>query len=273
MDILHTLLYALLSGLTVYLPVSSEPHQMLYRLMTGFTHEDPFLPLFLHAGALAALLFHCNGRIRRLNYERRLAGHSRRRRNRQPDPVILLDLRVLRTAMIPVLLSLPLVWFARKWISGILLMTLMLVFNTLVLFLPRLLPEGNKDGRGISWLDSFLIGLGGALGAIPGVSWVGGMISAGLSRGVDRRYMMDMALLLSIPAMVGIVVMDILSAVVQGAVVSSLLLNFGAGIVSYGGAMAAIAFLRYLSSKADLSAFRYYSLGLAVFSFVFYLVI
>ena len=45
-----------------------------------------------------------------------------------------------------------------------------LVLNAVILFLPTLLPTGNKDARSMSPLDAMLIGLSGVLGAVPGFS-------------------------------------------------------------------------------------------------------
>ena len=110
-DLLHKLIYALIAGLTAFLPVSSEPHQMLYSIMTGFEHNDVFLSLSIHLGSLVALLISCKARIKRLSHERRLSRISRKRRNRQPDIAALLDVQVLKTAAIPLLLSLLLCLF------------------------------------------------------------------------------------------------------------------------------------------------------------------
>ena len=273
-DLLHKLIYAFLSGLTAFLPVSPEPHQLLYRVMTGFEANDIYLTMSIHLGALVALLISCRSRIKRLSHERRLSRMSRKRRNRQPDTAALLDVQVLQSAAIPVLLSLLLCRRAGEWISTVLLMTLMLLLNGVILFIPRLLPQGDKDGRSLSRLDSLLIGLGGALGAIPGFSRVGGILAAGLSRGVDRRYILDLALLLCIPATVGLLILDVFAAITTGAVLSgAALLCLLTGAVAFGGAMLSIALMRYLSVKAGFSGFSYYSFGLALFSFILYLMI
>lgn len=273
-DLLHKLVYAFLSGLTEFLPVSAQPHQMLYRVMTGFDSGDIWLTLSIHIGALLALLFSCKERIKRLNQERRLSSLSRRRRNRQPDLTALLDIQVLKTAAIPVLLSLLLSRRAGELISGVLLLALALLVNGILLFIPRLLEQGNKDGRGMSRLDSMMIGLGGTLGVVPGISRIGGMISAGLARGVDRRYILDTALLLCIPATVGLIILDIFAAVTAKAVLSgAAALCIATGGLSFGGAMLGIALMRYLSVKAGFTGFSYYSFGLALFSFILFLMV
>lgn len=273
-DLLHKLIYALIAGLTAFLPVSSEPHQMLYSIMTGFEHNDVFLSLSIHLGSLVALLISCKARIKRLSHERRLSRISRKRRNRQPDIAALLDVQVLKTAAIPLLLSLLLCRRAGEWISGVLLMTLTLLLNGVLLFIPRLLPQGDKDGRALSRLDSVLIGMGGGLGAVPGFSRLGGILWTGLARGVDRQYILDTGLLLCIPATIGLLILDIFAAAAAQAVLSgAVVLCIATGALAFGGAMLGIALMRYLSVKAGFTGFSYYSIGLGLFSFILYLMI
>ena len=146
-DLLHKLIYALISGFTEFLGVSAPPHQMVYELMTGFEQTDVMLTLSIRVGALTAVFLSCRARIKRLMHEQRLAGLSRRRRNRQPDPAALLDIRLLKTVTIPLLISVLFYKRAGEWINGVLPLSLTLVLNGVLLFIPRLMSQGNKDGR------------------------------------------------------------------------------------------------------------------------------
>lgn len=274
-DLLYKLIYALFSGFTEFLGVSAPPHQILFEFMTGFEQSDTLLTFAIRIGVLAAVFFSCRNKIARLMRERRLAGLSRRRRNRQPDATALLDIRLLKTAMIPLLISVLFYKRAGEWINGALPLSLTLLLNGLLLFIPRLMNQGNKDGRSVSRLDGVLLGLGGALAAIPGFSRTGGIISAGTARGVDRSYALDMALLLSIPTLLELLIFDIF-----GVFTAKLTLSFVAILVyllmasvAFGGAWLGIMLMRYLSVKAGFTGFCYYCWGLALFSFILYLMI
>lgn len=274
-DLLHKFIYALFSGFTEFLGVSAPPHQLLYENMTGFTQSDAMLTMMLRLGVLAAVIFVCRGHIRRLMRERRLAGLSHRRRNRQPDVTALLDMRLLKTAMIPLLISVLFYKRAGQWIDQVAWMTLTLLLNGMLLFIPRLLSQGNKDGRSVSRLDGVLMGLGGALAAIPGFSRVGNMVSAGTARGMDRGYALETALLLSIPVLLGLLVFDIYAVITAKLAIGfvALLIYLLLGAVTFGSALAGITLMRYLSVKAGFTGFSYYSWGLALFSFILYLMV
>ena len=274
-DLLHKFIYALFSGFTEFLGVSAPPHQLLYESMAGFTQSDAMLTMMLRLGVLAAVIFVCRGHIRRLMRERRLAGLSHRRRNRQPDVTALLDMRLLKTAMIPLLISVLFYKRAGQWIDQVAWMTLTLLLNGMLLLIPRLLSQGNKDGRSVSRLDGVLMGLGGTLAAIPGFSRVGGMVSAGTARGMDRGYALETALLLSIPVLLGLLVFDIYAVITAKLAIGfvALLIYLLLGAVAFGSALAGITLMRYLSVKAGFTGFSYYSWGLALFSFILYLMV
>lgn len=274
-NLFHKFIYALFSGFTEFWGVSAPPHQFLYESMTGFSQSDAMLTLMLRLGALTALIFCCRARLRRMMRERRLAGLSRRRRNRQPDMVALLDMRLLKTAVVPLLISVLFYKRAGQWIDHVLLLALTLLLNGIILFVPRLLSQGNKDGRSVSRLDGILIGLAGALAAIPGFSRVGAMVSAATARGVDRGYALDTALLLSIPVLLGLLIFDVYAVIVAKLAigVAALLIYLLLGAVSFGAACAGITFMRYLSVKTGFTGFSYYSWGLALFSFILYLMV
>ena len=274
-DLLHMLLYALISGFTEFLGVSAPPHQILYNQMFGLAQSDAMLTLFVRLGVLVAVLICCRARINRLLREYRLSSLSRHRRNRQPDVMAQLDIRLLKTAMIPLLISVLFYMRAGEWITKVQWLAVTLTLNGIVIFIPRLISLGNKDGRSVSRLDGVVMGLGGALAAIPGFSRIGCILSAGLVRGIDRGYALDMALLLSIPTLLGLLIFDVYAVIVAGATVGALmvLIYLLAAAIAFGSSWLGIKLMRYLSVKAGFTGFSYYCWGLALFSFILYLMI
>lgn len=272
-NLLDKLIFALFSGFTEFLPVSAHPHQMLYQIMTGFEQNDPWLVIAIRLGTLTALFVCCGTRIKRLMKENRLSKRSHRRRSRQPDLTALLDVRVLKTAMIPLVISVLFYRRAAELVNGVAILALVLVINGVILFIPRLISQGNKDGRSMSRLDSLLMGLGGTVAVIPGLSRIGSTTSVAQLRGVDREYALDTALLLSIPVLLGLLIFDVYAAVAAQASLSALalLLYLLAAALSFGGAWLGIIFVRFLAVKAGFTGFSYYSWGLALFSFIIYL--
>lgn len=272
---LYKLFYVLFSGFTEFFPVSARPHQMLYAFLTGIPMTDAMVPVVIHLGALLAVASSCRNRVRRLLREDRHARATHRRRNRHVDRVALLDMQVLRTAVVPLIISVFFYKKAERWVDGLLPLCLTLVINGVIVFLPRVLSLGNKDGRTMSRLDSLTMGLGGALAPIPGFSRVGGILSFGMLRGADREYLLDAAFILSIPVLLVVVALDIYAVFVSKMVLSSLALlcYLLMAALSFGAAYLGIMIMRYLTLKAEQHCFSYYSWGLAMFTFILYLMI
>lgn len=274
MNWLQSLLYGVISGFAEFLPISAEAHRGSLRFLMGVP-ENPLLELSVHLGALLALLLSCWPQLSKLQRERRIAAMPPRRRKRQPDQGSLKDLRFLKTAAMPMLVGFILLLWTNGVVDQLWLTALFFAVNGVLLYLPPYFIGGNKDAQSVSGLDAVLVGLSAVFGVIPGISRLTGITTAGLLRRCDRRYILDIGLLLSIPALMVLVLLDVIglftvgTAASGGLVVSCLLSALTAFLSAYMG----ITFIRFLSVKAGFSGFAYYSWGAALFTFILYLTI
>ncbi|MBQ9929969.1 MAG: undecaprenyl-diphosphate phosphatase [Oscillospiraceae bacterium] len=270
----ESFIYGIVSGLSEFLPVSAEAHRALYLRIVGGT-ECGLLRFMTHLGTLLGLLFSCWPMIAKLNRERQIASVNKKRRKRAPDTRSLTDIRFLRiasVAVVVVFILYPIVYdlHERLWILAGLL-----ILNGVMLYLPQFLPTANKDSRSLTLVDSMLAGLGGGLGVIPGFSRIGFTTSTAIMRGSDRRFALDTAFLLSIPALAVLLVIDFFAIFTTsaGLGIIAILSCVTAGITSFFAACAGIYIMRFLAVRAGFSGFAYYSWGLALFSFILYLMI
>lgn len=273
LELLHKVLFAFISGFSEFIFASTTAHQLLYQTVTGYRPVDSLLMLGIHLGCLAALLKTCHHRIKHLRNEKRLDRPGKRRRVRQPDVASLLDIRILNTAVVPLLLGFVLYPKVASWGDSPLRVALVLVLNGVVLFLPRLLQSGNKNGRSFSGLDSFLMGAGGTLGVIPGFSAMGCMFSVGAARGAQKSYALELSILLSIPAICAMLCFDVYGCAIADTGVTGFqfLGALVASLASFAGACMAIALIRVICSRSTTTSFAYYSWGLAMFLLLIYL--
>lgn len=272
---LESLLYGLLSGFTEFVPVSSQAHGAILRRLFG-CGDTHYLDLMIHLGMLISLWVAIHPQINRLTTERRLASVPKRRRKRQPDPVVLMDDRLLRTAAVPMLLVF-LVFTALNKVSGNLLwISALFVLNGIILYIPRLRPSGNKDSRMLTPFDSVLFGFVSGFGILPGLSRMGAYMSVSSLRGADRQHSLTMALILGIPALLAMCLTDIIWLILAGFGGISLFLvlkGILAAMAAYIGTWFGITFVRFLSVKSGYSVFAYYCWGAALFVFILYLMI
>ncbi len=275
MDWLVYIFYGFISGLGQILPVSVGAHDYFLELMTNFSTQQPLLQLSAHLASLLALGLFFRHRIAHIYREMRLASLPPRSRKRQPDMVAVLDGRVLLTMLIPAAIGLLLTRSVTGRTASLPLVSLMLLLSGVMLYFPHFLQSGNRDSRHLSRLEAAGFGVCAGFSALPGVSRTGMVLSAGAIRGCERRYVLDLSMLLMVPLLALMVLMDLFALGAVRASLSLLQMLFGllAAVASFGGTCLAIASLRFLAVNRGYTAFSYYNWGLAVFGFILYLVI
>jgi undecaprenyl pyrophosphate phosphatase UppP len=97
-----------------------------------------------------------------------------------------------------------------------------------------------------------------------------------LIREADKQNGVIWALMLSVPAMVVLALLDIIAIFTVGVGSVTLLILAGyfvSALFAFIGAFIGVSFIRMLISRSDYSVFAYYDFGLALFSFIVYLIV
>lgn len=275
-NVLLYILYGLILGLGEILPVSPSAHGVLITFMTTWDNQQPLMLLMCHFASLVALVICLRHRIAHIRAELRIASTPPRRRKRQPDLIAVLDGRVITAICVPMAICLLLSRSAYSTFDSLPMLTLMLVISGILVYIPQFLRGANRDARHMSRKDSLILGLCAGLSAIPGISRMGALLSAGLMRGCEKHYILDVALLASIPALVVLILVDavaLITAGLAGITAMAVLYCALAAAAAFGGTWLAILVMRFLSVNAGYSVFAYYSWGLGLFSFILYLMV
>ena len=272
---IQNLLLGLISGLTEMLPVSSQAHQTI--LLNFFGGEDaaPMTRLVIHAAIFLTVLFSIWGQIARIRRQMQLVRLPRRRRNRPVDMSALMDARIIRTAIFPILLMLLLFSLSRR-ISSMLLLALVSLVNAAVLYLPSVFPTADKDSRLVTPLESLFMGLGTGSAVIPGMSSVGVSYSVGVLHGVDRKYMVHLSLMMQLLFTAGMIFYDLLDLITAGGAAFSVSALVGwavAAVAAVVGTRLGLGGLYRAVEKKGLTGFAFYSFGVALFTFILYLMV
>ena len=274
MSVLENILYGLVSGITEFLPVSSGAHQVLMRYLFGADSRVPVQELLVHIGVLLAIFVGCKDVLFRLRIEQRALQNSRRRRHNS-DSRSYFDLRLLKTACVPLLLGLLLniITFRKENNMGMLIAFSLL--NALILLLADHTSRGNRDSRTMSGLDGIVMGIVGALSAFPGMSRTGMISAYTVARGAEGENVANWAVLLGIPAMAFAICFDLVLLVVMGFVGMTFVMFLGyilCGVMAFVGAYLGISLLKIILNQSGFSGFAYYGIGMALFSFILYLI-
>lgn len=271
---LESLIYGLISGLTEFLPISSQAHQRLLMQMFGIYERDPARDLVVHLAILLALYSGCRSLTEHLRRERNQRKHSRRGQVRTSR--ILLDDRFVKNAAVPMLIGILVLTYAFQTDTDLLSVAAFFLINGIILFSSGRMMQGNKDVRSMTYLDSLLIGTVSALSAFTGISRVGCITSTAIARGADRQSSLNWAFLLSIPALILLMGIDFLK-IISGAANISFWSSFFTYLLSAGGAYVggyySVKLMKFLTVRVGFSGFSYYCWGASLFSFLLYLTV
>ena len=272
----QNLVYGMISGLTEILPVSAQAHRLVLRKIFG-THYVPDLTLLLiHIGILAAVFICCQNQLIRMQRAMRLARIPKKKRKRPLDLVSLMDFHLLMSMLLPVALAFLLGFRAVKYEDNIIIVSMMLIFNGIVLYIPQYLPGSNRDARTLTRTHGLVIGLAAAFSALPGVSAIGMSVSAGQAVGEDRQYSFRMALLLEFFILIILIIKDFIHLTAGGLAGLSFSLIWrsilgAAG--AFGTTFLGIKFMRRLAENNGFAVFGLYCWGIAVISLLLTLLV
>ena len=276
MNFLQSIVMGIVSGLAEMLPISSEAHRALFRTFFGIESEDALFRLLVHISCLIALCLFYSGEIIALRKANRLMKIPPKRRRGILNTAYAYTVKLLRSAVIVMILCRIPTFMLRFMESSLLLLSFALIVNGLLLLLPRLVRGGNMDSRNMPRINGLLLGLGAGLSVFPGISAVGAVLSVGHWRTIDRKFALKFSYILLIPVLCVQIVFDFASMVTGGTAAFS-----GIGLVSALAGAAAAGFAAYwgirlmnnLADRSDYSFFSYYSWGIALLSFMLYLMI
>lgn len=271
----ESFIYGLICGFAEFLPISSTAHRSILNCLFGVNQEEPLMAMFLHIGALMALLVSSRSLLQRLQKELEVKRLARRRSRRQPDEMAVLDMSLVKTACIVMLIGFVFFFNASTWNGNLPMIAIFLVINGIILHIPLYLPKGNKDARSMSRLDAVLLGIGSGLTVIPGISRVGVTTSLGIARGATPQNAYKWSLLISVVALAAIIVMDLVGVVTAGLGeldFSFILQCIMCGCAAYIGATGGISLMKMIVHKNGIENFSYYCWGAALFTFILYMI-
>jgi len=182
-----------LQGLAEFLPVSSSGHLTLFQMLFGLEDIPMTLDILLHIGTLAAVF----------------AVYWKRIWNMILHP-FKSELKWLVLATIPAVVAALTVSdvieaaFEGQYLGACFLLT------SFVLLAGEALGSFRKERhKHVKWYDALAMGVMQAFAILPGLSRSGSTLAGGLATGLKRKKAADFAFLMSIPAILGSLVLDV----------------------------------------------------------------
>ena len=248
MEFIFSFFYGLVQGLTEFLPISSSGHLLLFDLVFGTSESSLLLVLTVHVATVLAIFFVFFKDLKKLSLVKS--------KNSQK---LLLHIFI---ALVPLL-------FTGVFLKGFVeelfdfrvvpFGFLLTAFFLLSLFLP--LKKEKVSLTQMPLYFSFLIGLFQCLAVLPGFSRSGWTIGLALHLGLKPREAAYFSFLISIPAILGSAMLELLSHPSDFEFSFSLLISFFSSLVF--GVLALLLVLR-LVKQTQFYLFAFYLIPLSL---------
>ncbi len=194
MDLLQTLVLALVQGLTEFLPISSSAHLLLVPVLTRWEDQGLAFDVALHLGSLVAVMAYFRHDLARM-----LVAWWQSLTQRQLSADGKLAWAVI-LGTIPVgLAGLALQDLVAQGMRSPVVVAFSLIGFGLLLGWADWCGRGQRTEYQMNWRDVALIGCAQALALIPGTSRSGITMTAALMLGLNREAAARFSFLLSIP--------------------------------------------------------------------------
>lgn len=253
-----------LQGLTEFLPVSSSGHLVISKELFGASQVPPLFDVLLHVSTLVAVVVVLRHHV--WAFLTALVRLVTRNVQEHDRPYLRLIPMIIVTTVITggIGVGLDSAFDIRNP-----KITSSLFIVTAVLLIATKWTSGKRERDAISWIDSIVLGIAQGFGVLPGISRSGITISTALYRGMDRKTAGEYSFLLSIPAILGALVLTLGDVEQLGAQVGGVALVAGCISATLVGYVALVALLR-LVQAGRLYLFAIYLIPLGVWGLIYF---
>jgi undecaprenyl-diphosphatase len=262
-EVLKAAVIGVVQALTEFLPVSSSGHMVIAKSLLHMTEQHITIEVVTHLATALAVLVYLRHRILEILgalaaplSSGRMEVTERRRRD-------------LRLFLLVILGSVPaaLVGLAARDSIGRLFedvtttSIMLIVTGVFVLVSGRL----GRPRASLGPLQAVIVGIGQAFAIVPGISRSGLTVGSGLLAGLERKEAFEFSLLLSLPAIIGASIIEMVSGRVGG----ELAVILAAAVPAFVGGYIAISLLYRAVVRNRFHMFAYYLIPLGIALLIF----
>jgi len=260
----QALVLGIVQALTEFLPVSSSAHLVIIQDYLGFKKPLLLFDVILHAATLGALLVYFRKEIGKIIL-------SLVRLKEKSDEEML-NRKIFYFILIGTIPTLALGLFLNQWIkamfTSVTFTSLMLLVTGTILWISKRRADSERGIEEMKTTDAFLIGIMQGLAIIPGISRSGATISTGLLRGIKKELAFRYSFLLSIPAIIGALGLQLREAFLEQALPSHPLPWIGGALVAAIIGYISLVLFRKIILGKKLHIFAYYCWTIGTISLI-----
>ena len=220
MTYLQAIILGLVQGLAEFLPISSSGHLALLQYFFGVEAESVLMfTVLMHVGTLVSVFIIYRKDIAELIVElgrtiKDIFTGKGLRINSSPTRRLgfMIIVASIRTAIIGLLFE----DFFGGLYSSIVSISVGLIITGIILFAAEKLNKSDKDIMSMKFRHAVFIGCMQGIAIAPGVSRSGSTLFGGLVAGLERAFAVKFAFLISIPSILGSVILEAPDAFAEG---------------------------------------------------------
>ncbi|MCP4682838.1 MAG: undecaprenyl-diphosphate phosphatase [Desulfobacterales bacterium] len=210
MEIIDSIFLGIIQGLTEFLPVSSSGHLVFFQDLLGFKEPELLLDCSLHLGTLLAVCFYFRIDLKKMALDI------------WQSAALFLKSRVVRgsshtnlafwilVASVPTgLIGLTFRKTLEGFFESVSIVGVMLIISGVIIASTKLIPKDHGTRTELGLPAALAVGLVQGLAIIPGISRSGITITCGMLMGLDRELAGRFSFLLSIPAIIGALILQL----------------------------------------------------------------
>ncbi len=276
MTYLQAIILGIVQGLAEFLPISSSGHLAILENFFGISENNMlFFTVLLHFGTLIAVFVCFWKDIVELVQEliltiKDLIGGKGLRLDERPVRKlgVMIIISCIPTAIIGVLFGDTFEGLYSKPIG----IACMFIITGLLLFAAETWGGGNRNINNLNARNSLFIGIVQGLAILPGISRSGSTLFASLLCKLDREFAVKFVFLISIPTILGSLILELPDGIKQGMSGQSWGPVIVGVLVAFLSGLFAVKIMLKVVSNRKLKYFSYYLFVLAVCVIIYSLV-
>jgi len=250
----QAIILGLVQGLAEFLPISSSGHLAILQHFFGINPDQVlFFAVMLHVGTLVSVFIvywaDIWGMIREFCLTWVDVAHGKGMRiNHNDDRKMcwLVIVATIPTAIMGLLFN----DFFESLYSSLISIGIALLITGIILFIAERYGNGNKEIKRTTFTNAFIVGICQGIAIAPGISRSGCTLVGSLLSGLDRKFAAKFVFLVSIPSILGSVVLELPDALAEGIPGNQMLIILlGVLVSAVSGLFAIKAMIRLISNK------------------------
>ena len=254
MTYLQAAILGIVQGLAEFLPISSSGHLALLQYFFGVEADSVLLfTVMMHVGTLVSVFIIYRKDIWALILElidtiKDLCTGKGPRID--SSPMRRMGFMIIVATIPTALIGLIFEDFFESLYASIVSIAIGLIFTGIILFVAERMGKSDKGPMEMKWRHAIFIGIMQGIAICPGVSRSGSTLFGSLISGLKREFAVEFVFLISIPSILGSVVLEMPKALAEGmdaSMVGPLIL--GVILAALSGIFAIKAMIKVVSNK------------------------